>query len=646
MRLRDIFLRSTWWLGNKGELIYPGPSVERVLNLSVEELYRTQPYLQTVVTFVARNIAQLGLHTYERRSDTDRARVHDSPVAQLLAEPNPGLTTYELIYRLVADLKLYDVAVWNVTVSATSRSGWEIWPIPPSWVVQTGGGSAWYPDWIDVAKPGKPRPVRIKAEDLVLFHGYDPANLVQGSSPVETLKGILAEQIHANHYRQQVWQRGGRMGEVITRPAEARWSDAARERFARDWAAKWSGNDGPKAGGTPILEDGMTLNKVRFSAREEEWVDVAKLSLATVAGAYHVNPTMVGLLDNANYSNVREFRRMLYGDTLGPDLRMIAGRLNTFLLPKIGAPANQYVEFNIEEKMRGSFEEQAAVISASVGRPWMTADEARGRFNMPALGGDADQLVVPLNVLIGGQASPRDSAPEPGEASGAPRSKAAPGEIATVRATDGHRAKAEQILQAFFRRQRSVVLSRLGAKADGDWWDGARWDRELADDLFALSVTVATELGRAEAEALGFDPEDYDADRTLAFLKAAAEKRARWINAATRAQVEAVLDADDGSPGDVFDTAESTRAVAAGAALMAAVGAFAVTESAKQLAPDVATKTWRVTSSNPRSAHARMDGETVAIRDRFSNGADWPGDPILGADGVAGCQCSVDIDLP
>ena len=44
----------------------------------------------------------------------------------------------------------------------------------------------------------------------------------------------------------------------------------------------------------------------------------------------------------------------------------------------------------------------------------MTADEARARFNMPSLGGDAAQLVTPLNVLVGGQASPRDSAPPKG----------------------------------------------------------------------------------------------------------------------------------------------------------------------------------------------------------------------------------------
>jgi phage portal protein BeeE len=153
----------------------------------------------------------------------------------------------------------------------------------------------------------------------------------------------------------------------------------------------------------------MTYQRVGFSAHEDEWLDNAKLSFAMVASVYHVNPTMVGLLDNANFSNVREFRKQLYGDTLGSTISMIEDRINTFLVPRVTGTADAYVEFNIAEKLRGNFEEQAQALSSATGRPWMTADEARGINNMRSLGGDAAELVTPLNVLIGGQASPVDS---------------------------------------------------------------------------------------------------------------------------------------------------------------------------------------------------------------------------------------------
>ena len=80
-----------------------------------------------------------------------------------------------------------------------------------------------------------------------------------------------------------------------------------------------------------------------------------------------------------------------------------------FLLPMLGMdPATFYVEFNIAEKLQGSFEEQASAMQTATGGPWMTRSEARARMNLPHIE-EADGLVVPLNVLVGGQASPTDS---------------------------------------------------------------------------------------------------------------------------------------------------------------------------------------------------------------------------------------------
>ena len=98
---------------------------------------------------------------------------------------------------------------------------------------------------------------------------------------------------------------------------------------------------------------------------------------------------------------------MLYSETLGPTMRMIEDRINTFLAPKVGTPEANYIEFDIRSKLSGDFEEQASVMSTSVGAPWITPNEARASQNLPRLEG-GDELVVPLNVTKGGQASPQD----------------------------------------------------------------------------------------------------------------------------------------------------------------------------------------------------------------------------------------------
>lgn len=646
MALGDL-IRNAWLALSSSNLalqIEYAPAVQGVLGLSPDELWRTQPHLRTVVDFLARNTAHLGLQTFQRVSDTNRLRLRGDPVALLLGSPNKHMTTFDLIYSLIADKALYNEAFWMLVPDATSNSGWLVQPIPPSWVMRRGGENAFWLDWIDFRNPVSAEIVRVQMDQLIWFKGWNPGFPRHASSPIEALRDILAEQIDARMYRRQLWKRGGRFGGFLTRPVGAKWDKDTREKFKRDWRSQFASNEGSNAGGTPILEDGMTYSSNRFSAREEDWIEGTKLSLAQVASVYQVNPTMVGLLDNANFSNVEAFRKMLYTDTLGPILAEIEDRVNRFLVPAVTTAPNVYVEFNIQEKLQGSFEEQAAALQSAVGRPWMTADEARALSNMPALGGDAGRLVTPLNVLVGGQASPQDSGSQN-------RNDIGELEVKAIEPAVKHRlkvdppapavAKATELLTAFFDRQKAAVLSKLGAKAGEDWWDADRWDKELADDLYPLSVQVATELGEQQAKALGFTPDAYDKDRTLAFLKAVAEKRAEWINAATKAQIDSAL-ASGGDPGQVFDTASAQRSGAAAGALVAALTGFATVEAGKQLVGDRATKTWE-TGPNPRPEHAAMDGETVSIGDVFSNGADWPGDPVLGAEGVANCNCGVSV---
>ena len=381
--------------------------IHRFLSQSPAELYRTQPHLRTVINFRARNVAQLGLHVFERVSDTDRVRATGTAVGILLAEPNPDSTMFEVMRDTVCDLDLYGAAYWLLIPDAASRSGWQLRIIPPTWIVGTRGGSMWQPAEYRVC-PGNGCDEWLDARDFIVFRDWNPNGAGSPVSPIEALRDILAEQIEAWKYRRQVWERGGRVGTYISRPAESNggeWSMEARQRFRADWKAFVA--SGAKAGSTPILEDGMKLEKVGFSAKEEEWVESTRLSLQTVAQVYHVQPAMIGETSGASYASTREFRSMLYTETLGPLLAMIEKRLNQFLVPRVAPDTRLYVEFNIEAKLAGNFEEQAGILSTATGAPWMTVNEARALRNLPSLP-DGDGLVVPLNVVKGGQASPQD----------------------------------------------------------------------------------------------------------------------------------------------------------------------------------------------------------------------------------------------
>jgi len=595
------------------------------------QLYREQPNVRTCVDFLARNIAQLGLHVFRRVSDTDRERLNDHPLAQLIAMPLPPewkVTRYRLIESLVSDLAIYFNAFWMKI--RTSRM--YILRVPPV-LVTVKGNLVPRAYEINLAS----QVLKLAPSEIVHFRGYNPENGIQGLSPLETLRRILAEEHAMGEYRENFWRNSARMHGIIERPLDAPdWNSLARERFKAEFEALYSGAE--NSGRTAILEEGMTWKEITFNAQESEYLGARKLTREECARAYHIPLPMVGILDHATYSNIEAQHKHLYQDCLGPWLAMIEEEIALQLLPEFEDHENVYVEFNIAEKLQGSFEEQVQALQAAVGRPWMTANEARARLNLPSLGGDADALVTPLNVLVGGQASPRDSVPKAVLATKASRELDSTLWETRLR----HEEKWREVLQHYFRRQEKTILSRVPAKAvpsiDSVWFDGERWDKELAEDLYQLNVATATVWARHVAQQLAAEIIEellYD------WLSHTSRIAATEINRVTRDHVEAALGEDDyrGAVRGVFESALATRAAQIATSAVTRASNFGANEAAKQLG--LHTKTWIVNSRNPRALHAAMDGETVAIGERFSNGMLWPGDPAGGAENNANCQCSV-----
>lgn len=620
-------------------------TLSRDLTLTYAAIYRSQPAVRTVVGFLARNIAQLGLHAYRRLSDTDRERLTDHPVARLLARPNPSTTTYRLIRALVSDIAIYDNAYW-VKLRAEDGQPVGVRRIQP-WRVEPLGPESTDPEGYRIH--GSRGYLDLPADQVVHFRGYSPDDERVGVSPIESLRQVLAEEYAATSWREQMWRNGARVSGYIKRPVDApEWGERARERFRAEWQAQYAG-DGPAAGGTPILEDGMEFVPAAINPREAQYIESRKLTREEVAAAYHIAPPLVGILDHATFSNLREQHKALYQDTLGPWCAEIEQEIGLQLIPDLPDSDRVYVEFNIAEKLQGSFEEQAALLQTAVGAPYMTRNEARGILNLPRIEG-GDELIVPLNVLEGGLASPRDTAPKTRG-----RGRGSKGRVARAkgRAPAEYDDEATAMLRAFFARQGAVVRSRLGAaKARGvkasiaDIFDVDRWDRELAEDLLQMALRVARAVARDVLSALGLDPQRYDEPRTLAFQRAVAQRVAHSVNLVTRSQIEAALDDDDpdAAVAHVFEVAESQRAQEIATTHVTATSGFASQEAVKQTGRK-ATKTWLVTSNNPRPTHLVMHGQTVDLEARFSNGAEWPADAALPVDEVAGCRCELEITV-
>lgn len=638
-----------------------GDASTQVLNMKAKELYQTQDNLQAVVNYLANSIAQLPLKVYVRDGETERRRDRESIAAKLLWRPNSDQTEFEFIRSMMIEYFVCgSVYIWLLP-DADSESGYQLRVVPTEWLVPNTDKNAsgpYGPKTIRICTRNGGTAVDVPRDEFVQFRTYSVGTPGGYLSPISALKNTLYEQVESGRFRRQLWKSSGRLNAQITRPKDvAPWTDEQKKNFATAFREAW-GSGGSKAGSIPIMEDGMEIKPFNTSFKENEWSQSVTLSREAVAAAYGVNPSLIWHSNTQTYASARDNARALYAECLGPIIQMLQQRLNAFLLPKVGANSDTYVEFDLTEKLKGSFEERASILQSACGGPWLTRNEARAENNLPPVEG-GDELIVPLNVITGGQASPNDTPggsynyPAEGEVSKGkklePCGCKACKEQAEIRlkgrSDKEDDEKVEEVLKSFFKRQARSVIPKINADPE-NFWNAERWNKELKEDLEPVLVSISDKHGKATAEVLG---SEYGTEVTRNYLSVASEARAKKINESTLAKILKDLEEEEPDTAHVFEVRENTANVLALSAA-GSIASFAMQEATHQAISDgtpsiagkIVEKEW-VTGANARPSHAAMNGERVPLDADFSNGQHWPGEDIGDPEESCGCNCTTEV---
>lgn len=374
----------------------PGIPLNRVSStsrLTPEKAWKTQPSLRKVVGFIARNVASVPWKVFERLDDDNRRRASESIAEQRLRQPRRFLTGYGLMYRLTVDRCLYDRCAVVLVDGIPHR-------VPARMLVIESNAM----DEIEfVGANVAGRTVDLTPLPIAISTGWD-AWSGDGISPLQTLDAILQEQTNAVEWRSKLWDERPKFSGIVKRPKDApKWSETQRNRWVQSFREFRAGT----AGGAPIFEDGMEWEDWGQSITPTDAMDIEgrKLTDAEVASAFYIAPELVGAREGT-FSNIAAFRQMLFGPALGPHFEEFEQAFNAEIIPAL-AGDRFYAELDRQAAINGSLIEQAKVMSTAVGGPWMTRAEGRALQNLPKLEG-TEEIITPLNVLVGGQASPQD----------------------------------------------------------------------------------------------------------------------------------------------------------------------------------------------------------------------------------------------
>ena len=362
------------------------------LKHSPRKVWANQHSVRKVISFAAEKISAVPLHIYQRISDTDRQRNKDAE--SILSSPAPFVTGIRLINDIVVDLMLYDRFLLLLLDEKLIRVPAGLIDVKSDFL---GGLTA--------LRVRSAEGIVDVTESVCAYDAGWGGDEEGGISPLKTLSSLLEEQQRATKWRTSQWENAVKLSGTLNIPQGVQIPEKKYERMKQSWAEYRDS----KAGGTPILENGTTFEQIDMRPVATDDLEGRRLTDAEVASFYHIPPELIGAREGT-FANIKAFRQMLYGPTLGPRMTRIEAALNQRIVPFI-AGEGAYVEFAREAAMAGSFDEQASVYQKAVGGPYMLRSEARARQNLPYIEG-TDELIVPKNVSEGGLASPADTAPE------------------------------------------------------------------------------------------------------------------------------------------------------------------------------------------------------------------------------------------
>ncbi len=603
-----------------------------VAGMSIRGVWESQPSVRKVVSFMASTVAVLPWRVY-RAEDGGRERLHDSPAETLVRRPTRFTSSADLVTGLALDWLLYGSACAVLVDEEIVRV-----PAPLLMLSTDVFGRV-----NDVATVAGGETVSLSDLPVALMHGWDP----DGSgavAPVRTLRALLAELSEAEGWRRRMWTDVPRVSAQVTRPKDApRWSDEKRERFLQAMADFKSSTSG---GSIPVMEDGMKLEAApQVQPDLSSASSVRTLTDIEVAGYFGVPPELLGMRE-ANYGGYAALRRDLYTRVLGPLIGRIEDALNAEIVPALaGGDTSVYGVLDRTEAQDGTLLERVQALQSATGGPVMTRAEARERLDLPYLEG-TEELIVPLNVIQGGQASPTDS--------GSQNLNGSDTNQLDHRQQDGAAEegkslapKARMVLKAVTSRPSPSILERMRqAYVDELQREGLSEAavEALADRIEPFLAEQAIEAANGVILRSGTGTETIGRGAIRNYIRQMAEGKAdAAVDAAMR--LLGAVSGDDAAQDTARETiedilSEDRLGLWADASTKDATG-FGSQEGARR--SGAVKKMWvHNGSSHPRAEHAAMNGETVDMDDTFSNGMRWPHDWGGGdADDIVGCNCDI-----
>jgi len=366
--------------------------------------YADQAWVYACVGTISSKGAGVPIGIY-RRKGNELEEVKNHPLETLLKSVNNFISGYDLLESTFGYMGLTGNAYWLLDALVDGKPT-EIYPLNPARVKVRPSKQKYIAGYTYEPAPGV-EPVNFEPEEILHFKTWNPLDDYYGMPPIAAARDAADSMLSADRYNKAFFENSAEPGGLLT--SDTVLQDGVRKRIEQTWKSLHQGSR--KAHRIGILEGGLKWQSLAATHKDMQFPELKRMTREDILAVYRLPPIMVGVFDEANYSNAREQREIFWNDTMMPWLSKILSVVNEKLVkpfdPGVEAAfkLDGIKELQPDEKIMAEKDE---ILTRS---GILLINEARAKRKLPPVAwGDTWNAPTSLSPID----EPRTPAPAPG----------------------------------------------------------------------------------------------------------------------------------------------------------------------------------------------------------------------------------------
>ena len=253
----------------------------------------------------------------------DKKHRPDSPLQQLIDNPNPDQSWLELMYRMSQQIDLSGDGIFTEVRRSDGSPPIALW-------LQNSHGIEVKPGATRLVESYKINRKSIPAEDICHIRLPSPSSQIFGQ-PILMASGRAADIDREG----AGWQKSGLQNrgilDVVIQVPEGTTTEE-RENAKKMWLKRQSGAENARK---PVVTSG-DIKQLGTTAAEMDFVNSRKSVWSEIAASFGVPLASIGFTENVNLANAKEMNRSLWINTVVPQLELYKRQFDKQLAIEFG----------------------------------------------------------------------------------------------------------------------------------------------------------------------------------------------------------------------------------------------------------------------------------------------------------------------